>query len=95
MEIFNIAQRERVVGQEICNDDEQLMRKIEYPTDVKMDEIVAVNHKGQWLYARVQTLPKVPLWMGIVNWYTANTNDNHGGQAIHYKRHVRKLPSQT
>ena len=84
----------RVIGQEITEVDRESMQKIEYPNDIKDDEIVAANYQGQWLYARVQLVPKVPLWMGLVNWQSADPKDMYGGRAINYKRHVRKLLTQ-
>ena len=87
----NVVSQRRVIGQEVSNADQDLMKKIDYPQDIRMHEIVAVNHKGQWLYARVQCLPTAPLWMGLVNWVSPKQDDNYGGQAINYKRHVKKF----
>lgn len=96
---MNSSNIHRVIGQEVSVEDQNQMKALESHTDVKLDETVAVHYNGKWIYARVQYVyvpknyvQKNDFWMGLVNWYSADPEETHAGQAINFEREVKKLP---
>ncbi len=87
---YGMDQSERELGVRLKLTDLGCLQDVDRPNDVKEDEIVAVKHQGEWIYARVQMVPKTAaLCMGLVNYI--DPRNNFGGRAINFKRHVKKL----
>lgn len=88
---------QRVIGQELSEKDKSNLAGIDYKNKLHDGDIVAIQQKGAWRYARVQALPSqnCPNGLGVVNLRPADPArnadfNNYGGFVFHFKR-VRKL----
>lgn len=84
---------DRAIGNVISSRDKDNLISINYATDVKEKEVVAVNTQGSWVYAWVQSCPDPTngIWLGVVNWIT-QPGDTFRGQVRNFKDAVKKLP---
>lgn len=92
--IAHIGAMERPIGQIINTHDARNGQTISHDTKFEIQEIVAVNTQGKWVYGWVQSPPDRTngIWLGVVNW-ASKIGDTYGGQAKNFKNAVKKLPT--
>ncbi|CAN5141448.1 hypothetical protein BH09DEP1_BH09DEP1_2570 [soil metagenome] len=93
---MQLESSERIIGHELSEKDKNALIEIDHKNKLQESETVAIQQKGAWRYARVQSIPTRDCpGLGIVNLRPAcpekdTDYNNYGGFVLHFK-HVRKL----